>query len=148
MNDMPPKSPIIELVRENRRSNQVILRHELWNELTFQAEETGVPFDKLVKRALKSYVVDLKVQQEKERMHADLSEYQLFPNYPVSIQPHPPWYYNLTEDKGEDESKSHSQEVKETKSQTQVGCTPCGFSTSNKEKRKSSKEKHHDKDKK
>jgi hypothetical protein len=145
--DMPPKLPTIELVREYRRSNQVVVKQELWNAMTFQMELKDMTLDELVIKALKAYIRDLQEEKIKQDNHASFSEYQLFPHYPSPpFQPHPPWYYNIAED--EAKSDSYSQEVKESKNELGINCTPCGFNTSSKAKRKSSKESHHDKDKK
>lgn len=99
MQDLPPQHEKIVIVREYQRYAEALIRRDLWREMEFQMEHTGMSLDELVSRALECYVNNLKEEQERERFYLDHNEFQFTRSEPITIKRNPYWYYPKEEKK-------------------------------------------------
>lgn len=94
MHDLPPKQEKIVFVKQYRQEQEVFLKRDLWREMEFQMQLTGMTLEQFVAKALQFFIDDLKIEQDNEARYLDFSEYQLFPTVhsnPIPIHPFPSW---------------------------------------------------------
>jgi len=101
MNDMPPKTEPIVIVRkqtENEYISDVLtISPNTWPQVHEQMDRLDITLNKFINIAIKKYIKELNREQEAKEVNVAFSEMQLSPS---AIKPNPNWWYHLDDKQG------------------------------------------------
>ncbi len=101
MNDMPPKTEPIVIVRKQTENEEyrgvLTIPSKIWEEMHEHMDRLDMPVNKFINIAIKRYVKELYREQEATRTSIAFSEMQLSPS---TFKPNPNWWYHLDDKQG------------------------------------------------
>ena len=101
MNDMPPKTEPIVIVRkqtENEDYHGILsISMNTWQQMHDHAERIEIPISKFINIAIKRYIKELDRAQEEKEVNKAFSETHLSSS---AIKPNPNWWYHLDDKQG------------------------------------------------